>query len=51
MILITVTPFLVKKMTENKKNGAKISWLSSWKMTKRFMFAPFSNRDIVSKYL
>ncbi len=47
----TVTPFLVKKMTENKKNGAKISWLSSWKITKKFMLAPFSKRDIVSKYL
>ncbi len=47
----TVTPFLVRKMTENKKNGAKISWLSSWKITKRFMLAPFSKRDIVSKYL
>jgi NAD(P)-dependent dehydrogenase (short-subunit alcohol dehydrogenase family) len=47
----TVTPFLVRKMTENKKNGAKISWLSSWKVMKRFIFAPFSKRDIVSKYL
>lgn len=48
---VTVTPFLVRKMTENKKNGAKISWLSSWKVMWRFLFAPFSNRDIVSKYL
>ncbi len=47
----TVTPFLVRKMTENKKNGAKISWLSSWKVMKRFLSATFSNRDIVSKYL
>jgi NAD(P)-dependent dehydrogenase (short-subunit alcohol dehydrogenase family) len=47
----TVTPFLVRKMIENMNNGAKISWLSSWKILKRFLFAPFSRRDIVSKYL
>jgi NAD(P)-dependent dehydrogenase (short-subunit alcohol dehydrogenase family) len=47
----TVTPFLVKKMTENKTNGAKISWLSYWKVMKRFIMAPLSRRDIVSKYL
>jgi len=47
----TVTPFLVRKMIENMNNGAKISWLSSWKILKRFLFAPFSKRDIVSKYL
>jgi NAD(P)-dependent dehydrogenase (short-subunit alcohol dehydrogenase family) len=47
----TVTPYLVRKMTENKKNGAKISWLSSWKVMMRFISAPFSKRDIVSKYL
>jgi NAD(P)-dependent dehydrogenase (short-subunit alcohol dehydrogenase family) len=47
----TVTPFLVRKMTGNRKNGAKISWLSSWKVMKRFITAPLSKRDIVSKYL
>jgi len=47
----TVTPFLVRKMIENKDNGAKISWLSSWKVMKRFLYAPFSKRDIVTKYL
>jgi NAD(P)-dependent dehydrogenase (short-subunit alcohol dehydrogenase family) len=47
----TVTPFLVRKMIENKNNGAKISWLSWWKVMTRFLFAPFSKRDIVSKYL
>ncbi len=47
----TVTPFLVRKMIENKKNGAKIAWLSSWKIAGRFLAAPFSRRDIVSKYL
>jgi NAD(P)-dependent dehydrogenase (short-subunit alcohol dehydrogenase family) len=47
----TVTPFLVKKMTENKKNGAKIAWLTSGKITMKFLMSPFSKRDVVSKYL
>jgi NAD(P)-dependent dehydrogenase (short-subunit alcohol dehydrogenase family) len=46
-----VTPFLVSEMIKNKKNGAKISWLSSWKVMKRFISAPFITRDIVSKYI
>jgi len=46
-----VAPFLVRKMIDNTKNGAKISWLTNWKVMKRFLFAPFSRRDIVSKYL
>jgi NAD(P)-dependent dehydrogenase (short-subunit alcohol dehydrogenase family) len=47
----TVAPFLVQKMIDNTKHGAKISWLTNWKVIKRFLFAPFSRRDIVSKYL
>ena len=47
----TVTPFLVRKMTENKKNGAKIAWLTSGKVMMKFLIAPFSKRDVVSKYL
>ncbi|MDM8002157.1 MAG: SDR family oxidoreductase [Bacteroidota bacterium] len=47
----TVAPFLVKRMIENRKHGAKISWLTTWKATKRFLLAPFSKRDIVSRYL
>ena len=47
----TVTPFLVDKMINNRKNGAKIAWLTSLKILKRFILAPFSSRDIVSKYL
>jgi NAD(P)-dependent dehydrogenase (short-subunit alcohol dehydrogenase family) len=49
--LETVTPFLVKKMVSNKKNGAKIAWLTSGKVTLRFLLSPFSKRDVVSKYL
>ena len=47
----TVTPFLVKKMTENKKNGAKIAWLTSGKVLIKFLMATFSKRDVVSRYL
>ena len=47
----TVTPFLVKKMTENKKNGAKIAWLTSRKVMMKFLMSPFSGRDVVSKYM
>jgi len=47
----TVTPFLVNRMIANRKNGAKISFLNPWKVTRRFLLAPFSKRDVVSKYL
>jgi NAD(P)-dependent dehydrogenase (short-subunit alcohol dehydrogenase family) len=47
----TVTPFLVRKMIENKRNGARIAWLTPRRAMMRFMYAPFSGRDIVSKYL
>lgn len=46
-----VAPFLVRKMILNRKNGAKISWLTTFKIMSRFLLAPFSRRDIVSKYL
>jgi NAD(P)-dependent dehydrogenase (short-subunit alcohol dehydrogenase family) len=47
----TVAPFLVRKMIANRKNGARISWLTTGKVISRFLYAPFSRRDIVSKYL
>lgn len=47
----TVTPFLVRRMIENRKNGAKIAWLTKGKIMKSFLRAPFLKRDIVSKYL
>lgn len=47
----TVTPYLVKRMIENRKNGAKIAWLTKRKLFASFLNAPFSKRDIVSKYL
>lgn len=47
----TVTPFLVNRMTGNTKNGVKISFLTAWKVIWRFISAPVTNRDVVSKYL
>lgn len=47
----TVAPFLVRKMIANRKNGARISWLTTGKVISWFLFTPFSRRDIVSKYL
>jgi len=47
----TVAPFLVRKMIANRKNGVKISWLTTGKVIRRFLLATFSRRDIVSKYL
>ncbi len=45
----TVAPFLVRKMIGNRKHGAKINWLTNWKVVRRFLIAPFSRRDIVSR--
>jgi len=47
----TVTPFLVRKMIGNRNNGAKISFLNPWKVIGRFIAAPVTKRDVVSKYL
>ncbi|MBN2075812.1 MAG: SDR family oxidoreductase [Dehalococcoidales bacterium] len=42
----TVTPWLAKKILSNKKNGVTISWLDRWKLTGRFLAAPFHKRHI-----
>jgi NAD(P)-dependent dehydrogenase (short-subunit alcohol dehydrogenase family) len=47
----TVTPYLVNKMISNTRNGRKISFLKKRTVFLRFLLAPFSKRDIVSKYL
>jgi NAD(P)-dependent dehydrogenase (short-subunit alcohol dehydrogenase family) len=47
----TVAPYLAGKMIDNTRHGAKISWLNNWKVIRRFLSAPFSKRDIVSRYL
>lgn len=42
----TVTPFLVRKMLENKKNGAYYNWLNSGKVMKRFIRNIFIKRRV-----
>jgi hypothetical protein len=46
-----VTPFLVRRMIGNTRNGAKISFLTRRKMIFSFLRAPFSNRDVVGRHL
>lgn len=42
----TVTPFLVEKVLQNEKNGARIMWLTPAKVLWRFMTAGISKRDL-----
>lgn len=42
----TVTPYLVRKMMANKKHGASIRWLNSWKITGRFIGNLFVKRRV-----
>jgi len=42
----TVTPWLADKVLSNKRNGARIQWLSRWKVMVRFVEAPFRKRRI-----
>lgn len=42
----TVTPWLAKRVLSNTKNGATISWLSRWKIMRRFITAPFHKRHV-----
>ena len=43
-----VTRYLVKKILENRKNGAKIAWLTTPKIMFRFLTQPFVKREIVT---
>jgi NAD(P)-dependent dehydrogenase (short-subunit alcohol dehydrogenase family) len=42
----TVTPWLARRILDNNKNGARISWSSTWKVMARFATAPFRKRDL-----
>ena len=42
----TVTPFLVEKILQNEKNGARIMWLTAPKVLWRFMTAGILKRDL-----
>ncbi len=42
----TVTPWIAKRVLENDKNGARISWISSARIFFRFLQAPFVKRNV-----
>ncbi len=42
----SVTPYLAEKILQNKKNGARINWLTTPKVLWRFMTAGISKRDL-----
>ncbi|WP_461207456.1 SDR family oxidoreductase [Clostridium sp. DL1XJH146] len=42
----TVTEFLVEGIIKNDKNDAYIAWLTKGKSFRRFMLAPFNNREL-----
>jgi NAD(P)-dependent dehydrogenase (short-subunit alcohol dehydrogenase family) len=41
-----VTPWIVKKVLNNRKNGVIISYLTTPKLIKRFMLVPFIKRNV-----
>ena len=45
----TVTPWLAEQMLHNDKNGARIEWMSTWKVGLRFLTSPFRKRDLFSE--
>lgn len=45
----TVAPWLAKRILENEKTGARISWSSQWKIMGRFLASPFHKRDVFSE--
>ncbi|MFC2014222.1 SDR family oxidoreductase, partial [Chloroflexota bacterium] len=42
----TVTPWLANKILTNKKNGARIEWLTRSKVIMRFLASPFHKRSV-----
>ena len=42
----TVAPWIADRVLENRKNGARIQWLSRGKVMVRFLTAPFVKRDV-----
>ncbi len=42
----TVTPWIADRVLANRKNGARIRWLSPGKTMSRFLMAPFNRRDL-----
>lgn len=46
----TVTPYLAEEVLQNKKNGARIRWLTPTKVLWRFMTAGLLKRDLLKDY-
>jgi NAD(P)-dependent dehydrogenase (short-subunit alcohol dehydrogenase family) len=42
----TIAPWIADRVLANKKNGARIQWLSRGKVMVRFLTAPFVKRDV-----
>jgi short-subunit dehydrogenase len=42
----TVTPWLARKILDNKKNGVNIVWLTRFKVLRRFLTAAFHKRKV-----
>lgn len=42
----TVTPWIAERVLANEKHGARIRWLTRWKVIWRFLSAPFRDRDL-----
>lgn len=46
----TVTPWLAEQALANRRQGARIAWLTRGKAFRRFMAAPFRKRDLISEF-
>ncbi len=46
----TTTPWLAEQILANTKDGARIAWLPSSKIAKRFALAPFTKRDLFAEF-
>jgi NAD(P)-dependent dehydrogenase (short-subunit alcohol dehydrogenase family) len=42
----TVTPWIAKKVLENRKNGTRITWLSTPRFIARLLMMPFRKRNV-----
>jgi NAD(P)-dependent dehydrogenase (short-subunit alcohol dehydrogenase family) len=45
----TVTPWLALRILANRRNGARIAWLTTAKVMTRFMLSPFRKRDLFAQ--
>jgi hypothetical protein len=43
----TVAPWLARRVLENHKHGAMISWTNPAKIGWRFLSAPFTHRKVI----